>query len=90
MGEGGGIIQPNTPLEPSEWVNKMLTNVWPNFIEPKLVHKLVISVAVTHPTSLTHYGIIPQKSVDLPCIFSLRRDSWFHYLIEKKYMICLR
>ncbi|KAM5571170.1 synaptotagmin-5 [Rosa sericea] len=27
---------PITPLEPCEWLNKMLTEVWPNYINPKL------------------------------------------------------
>ncbi|KAG0567966.1 hypothetical protein KC19_7G175800 [Ceratodon purpureus] len=36
--------QPSTPVEPCEWLNKMLTNVWANFMEPKLVRKLLASV----------------------------------------------
>lgn len=27
---------PITPLEPCEWLNKLLTEVWPNYINPKL------------------------------------------------------
>lgn len=38
--------QPSTPVEPCEWLNKMLTNVWANFMEPKLVRKLLASVQV--------------------------------------------
>jgi len=38
--------QPSTPIEPCEWLNKMLMNVWPNFMEPKLVRRLLHSVQV--------------------------------------------
>ncbi|KAI5064374.1 hypothetical protein GOP47_0021044 [Adiantum capillus-veneris] len=31
--------QPITPLEPCEWLNKLLMSVWPNYLEPKLSHK---------------------------------------------------
>lgn len=34
---------PTTPLEPCEWLNKLLFAVWPNFIEPKLTQKFVNS-----------------------------------------------
>lgn len=27
---------PKTPLEPCEWLNKLMITLWPNFIEPKL------------------------------------------------------
>lgn len=27
---------PKTPLEPCEWINKLMTNLWPSFLEPKL------------------------------------------------------
>ncbi|WOL02840.1 hypothetical protein Cni_G11559 [Canna indica] len=30
---------PVTPLEPCEWLNKLLVDVWPNFMEPKLSKK---------------------------------------------------
>ncbi|CAK9876092.1 unnamed protein product [Sphagnum jensenii] len=36
--------QPTTPLEPCEWLNKLLMTVWPNFIEPKIVRKLLSSL----------------------------------------------
>lgn len=32
-------IQPLTPLEPCEWLNKLLINLWPNYMEPKLSHR---------------------------------------------------
>jgi hypothetical protein len=38
--------QPSTPVEPCEWLNKMLTNVWAYFMELKLVQKLLASVQV--------------------------------------------
>lgn len=31
--------QPLTPLEPCEWLNKLLMNAWPNYMEPKLSYK---------------------------------------------------
>eukprot|EP00250_Pteridium_aquilinum_P006892 c16719_g1_i2 orf=702-3128(-) len=31
--------QPLTPLEPCEWLNKLLINLWPNYMEPKLSHR---------------------------------------------------
>ncbi|KAJ7538397.1 hypothetical protein O6H91_11G046200 [Diphasiastrum complanatum] len=33
--------QPTTPIEPCEWLNKLLMYVWPNFFEPKLAHKFL-------------------------------------------------
>jgi hypothetical protein len=39
-------LQPTTALEPCEWLNKLLRIVWPNFIEPKLVRKLLSSLQV--------------------------------------------
>ncbi|CAK9192592.1 unnamed protein product [Sphagnum troendelagicum] len=36
--------QPTTAVEPCEWLNKLLRTVWPNFIEPKLVRKLLSSL----------------------------------------------
>ncbi|OAY67133.1 Synaptotagmin-5 [Ananas comosus] len=32
-------IEPTTPLEPCQWLNKLLIEVWPNFMEPKLSKK---------------------------------------------------
>lgn len=31
---------PVTPFEPCEWLNKILMEVWPNYMQPKLSHKL--------------------------------------------------
>lgn len=31
---------PLTPLEPCEWLNKLVINLWPNYMEPRLSHKL--------------------------------------------------
>ncbi|KVI04450.1 C2 calcium-dependent membrane targeting [Cynara cardunculus var. scolymus] len=31
-----GFVDPTTPLEHCEWLNKLLIEVWPNFISPKL------------------------------------------------------
>ncbi|KAJ7294164.1 hypothetical protein O6H91_Y274600 [Diphasiastrum complanatum] len=33
--------QPTTPIEPCEWLNKLLMYVWPNFLEPKLSKKML-------------------------------------------------
>ncbi|KAI5005194.1 hypothetical protein ZWY2020_032437 [Hordeum vulgare] len=30
---------PTTPIEPCEWLNKLLIEVWPNYMEPKLLKK---------------------------------------------------
>eukprot|EP00249_Psilotum_nudum_P016358 c25782_g1_i1 orf=445-2988(-) len=30
---------PNTPLEPCEWLNKMMMSLWPNYMEPRLSDK---------------------------------------------------
>eukprot|EP00252_Welwitschia_mirabilis_P021688 TRINITY_DN5627_c0_g1_i1.p1 TRINITY_DN5627_c0_g1~~TRINITY_DN5627_c0_g1_i1.p1 ORF type:complete len:842 (-),score=186.13 TRINITY_DN5627_c0_g1_i1:179-2704(-) len=32
---------PTTPLEPCEWLNKILSIVWPNFLEPKLSNRFL-------------------------------------------------
>eukprot|EP00250_Pteridium_aquilinum_P010520 c19447_g1_i1 orf=1765-3852(+) len=29
---------PKTPLEPCEWINKLMINLWPTYMEPKLSH----------------------------------------------------
>ncbi len=59
-------LQPTTALEPCEWLNKLLRIVWPNFIEPKLVQKLLSSLQVhldapwQHPLLLgSCYGLDP-------------------------------
>lgn len=39
-------LQPRTPLEPCEWLNKLLMDIWPNFIEPKLSFKFSSIVEV--------------------------------------------
>lgn len=39
-------LQPRTPLEPCEWLNKLLMDIWPNFIEPKLSYKFSSIVEV--------------------------------------------
>ncbi|KAG0500143.1 hypothetical protein HPP92_000215 [Vanilla planifolia] len=31
---------PVTPFEPCEWLNKLLMEVWPNYMEPRLSHRL--------------------------------------------------
>lgn len=31
--------RPLTPLEPCEWLNKLIINIWPNYMEPKLSHR---------------------------------------------------
>jgi hypothetical protein len=49
--------QPNTPLEPCEWLNKMLMNVWPNFMEPKLERKLLSIVQVFFLLEVTLLGL---------------------------------
>ncbi|KAI9088049.1 hypothetical protein K1719_030026 [Acacia pycnantha] len=33
-------ISPSTPLEHCEWLNKLLTEIWPNFLNPKLSTRL--------------------------------------------------
>ncbi|CAK9869456.1 unnamed protein product [Sphagnum jensenii] len=72
--------QPNTPLEPSEWLNKMLTNVWPNFVEPKLVHKLMISVAKRikdkKPRPIQSMVLNDFSLGTTPPVFGLQRTYW--------------
>ncbi|XP_044974425.1 extended synaptotagmin-1 [Hordeum vulgare subsp. vulgare] len=35
---------PTTPIEPCEWLNKLLIEVWPNYMEPKLSKKFQSTV----------------------------------------------
>ncbi|KAG2595919.1 hypothetical protein PVAP13_5KG117400 [Panicum virgatum] len=35
---------PITPIEPCEWFNKLLTEVWPNYMEPKLSRRIQSTV----------------------------------------------
>ncbi|XP_051222670.1 uncharacterized protein [Lolium perenne] len=35
---------PTTPIEPCEWLNKLLIEVWPNYMEPKLSRKFQSTV----------------------------------------------
>ncbi|KAF2948221.1 synaptotagmin-5 isoform X1 [Oryza sativa Japonica Group] len=35
---------PTTPIEPCEWLNKLLVEVWPNYMEPKLSKKFQSTV----------------------------------------------
>ncbi|CAL4957916.1 unnamed protein product [Urochloa decumbens] len=35
---------PTTPIEPCEWLNKLLTEVWPNYMEPKLSRRFQSTV----------------------------------------------
>ncbi|KAG6512381.1 hypothetical protein ZIOFF_030492 [Zingiber officinale] len=37
---------PNTPLEPCEWLNKLLVEVWPNYMEPRLSKRFFSMVEV--------------------------------------------
>ncbi|RLM92548.1 synaptotagmin-5 [Panicum miliaceum] len=37
-------ITPTTPIEPCEWLNKLLTEVWPNYMEPKLSRRFQSTV----------------------------------------------
>lgn len=39
-------LQPSTPLEHCEWLNKLLTEIWPNYINPKLSLKFSTTVEV--------------------------------------------
>lgn len=49
------ILQPVTPLEPCAWLNKILMEVWPNYMEPKLSHKFSSMVEVSLVTHVTVY-----------------------------------
>ncbi|THG16539.1 hypothetical protein TEA_011775 [Camellia sinensis var. sinensis] len=42
-------IQPVTPLEPCEWLNKLLMEIWPNYIHPKLCTRFssIVEVVVS-------------------------------------------
>ncbi|XP_062198964.1 uncharacterized protein LOC133901402 isoform X2 [Phragmites australis] len=35
---------PTTPIEPCEWLNKLLLQVWPNYMEPKLARRFQSTV----------------------------------------------
>ncbi|KAG2587215.1 hypothetical protein PVAP13_5NG125900 [Panicum virgatum] len=35
---------PTTPIEPCEWLNKLLTEIWPNYMEPKLSRRFQSTV----------------------------------------------
>ncbi|KAJ1282797.1 hypothetical protein BS78_03G079300 [Paspalum vaginatum] len=35
---------PTTPIEPCEWLNKLLSEVWPNYMEPKLSRRFQSTV----------------------------------------------
>jgi len=37
---------PTTPIEPCEWLNKLLLEVWPNYMEPKLSKRFQSTVEV--------------------------------------------
>ncbi|KMZ62571.1 hypothetical protein ZOSMA_452G00060 [Zostera marina] len=37
-------LAPTTPKEPCEWLNKLLLDIWPNFLEPKISKKIALTV----------------------------------------------
>jgi len=41
------FAQPVTPLEHCEWLNKLLMEIWPNYINPKLSMRFSSMVEVT-------------------------------------------
>lgn len=52
------LWQPTTPLEPCEWLNKLLFVVWPNFIEPKLTEKFVKNMQVSYSVAIIVHKFI--------------------------------
>lgn len=71
---------PKTPLEPCEWVNKLMTNLWPSYMEPKLSHMFSIIVMKRLKEKIPH----PFRSIELqefslgicPPSVGLQRTYW--------------
>ncbi|KAL6007485.1 hypothetical protein ACLOJK_032983 [Asimina triloba] len=65
-----------TPLEPCQWLNKLLMEVWPNYIEPKLSQRFRHIVEVTllllafsaNCTSATHQKCTMLRRRCRPCM----------------------
>ncbi|CAM6090440.1 unnamed protein product [Calypogeia fissa] len=72
--------QPDTAREPTEWLNKLILNVWPNFIEPKLVRKLLRIVQRRikdkRPKPIQSIEIQELFLGTAPPVFGLDRTYW--------------
>lgn len=70
---------PTTPLEPCEWLNKLLFAVWPNFIEPKLTERFVkiMLKKLNRRTRLFQSVELQEFSLgSSPPILGLQRTYW--------------
>lgn len=54
------FLQPITPLEPCEWLNKLFMEVWFNFFEPKLAKRFrsIVEVSFLHVKKIPVFSII--------------------------------
>ncbi|KAL2630102.1 hypothetical protein R1flu_014788 [Riccia fluitans] len=72
--------QPDTAREPCEWLNKLLLYVWPNFIEPKLVQKLLLlvqrKIKERRPKPIQSVEVQELSLGTAPPVFGLDRTYW--------------
>ncbi|BBN09410.1 hypothetical protein MPTK1_4g19570 [Marchantia polymorpha subsp. ruderalis] len=72
--------QPDTAREPCEWLNKLLLNVWPNFIEPKLVQKMLQlvqrKIKERRPRPIQSVEVQELSLGTAPPVFGLDRTYW--------------
>lgn len=77
---------PKTPLEPCEWVNKLLTSLWPGYMEQKLSQIVSFSMMKSLKKKRPH----PFRSIELqefflgvsPPIVGMQRTYWSSELDE--------
>ncbi|KAH7404885.1 hypothetical protein KP509_15G048600 [Ceratopteris richardii] len=78
---------PETPLEPCEWLNKLIANLWPNYMEPRLSQ--IFSVAMMK--QLKGRKTRPFRTIDLqefflgisPPILAMQKTFWSSKLDEQ-------